>query len=87
MHRQNELDSIQKVYDFIKWVTPIINRFPRDHKFMAGNRLMNHWYDLLEVLIEAKYSTKTTRIELLRKANIKLEQIRFIQRLLKDENM
>ncbi len=87
MHSKRELDAIQKVYDFIKWVAPIINRFPRDQKFMVGDRLMNHWYDLLEILIEAKYSPKITRIELLHKANIKLEQIRFIHRLLKDNNM
>ncbi|MDP6853092.1 MAG: diversity-generating retroelement protein Avd [Candidatus Marinimicrobia bacterium] len=87
MHPQKELDAIQKVYDFIIWLSPIVNRLPRDFKFMTGDRLMNHWYDLLELLIEAKYSPKTTRIALLRNANIKLEKIRFIHRLLKDNNM
>jgi hypothetical protein len=29
-----DLPIIQKTYDLIKWYVPILNRLPRDHKFL-----------------------------------------------------
>ncbi len=34
----NELPMIQKTYDLIKWYVPILNRLPRNHKFLLGDR-------------------------------------------------
>ena len=86
MTHTQELEVIQKVYDFFRWIGPLIGRLPRDKKFTIGDRLLNHWYDILEQLLEAKYSNPDARRRVLRKANIKLEKIRFFHRLLKDEN-
>ena len=36
----NELPVIQKNYDLIKWYVPILNRLPRDHKFLLGGRII-----------------------------------------------
>jgi len=36
-----ELPIIQKTYDLIKWYVPILNRLPRNHKFMQGDRIIN----------------------------------------------
>jgi hypothetical protein len=36
---EQELTIIQKMYDLIMWYVPIINRFPRDHKFTLGERI------------------------------------------------
>lgn len=85
--QEKELEVIQRVYDFIRWVSPIINRMPRDRKFTIGDRLLNHWYDMLEMLLEAKFSQKQAKQRILKKVNIKLEKIRFFHRLLKDENV
>ncbi len=52
----NELPIIQKTYDLIKYYVPILNRLPRDHKFILGDRIITGLYDLLEGLINAKYS-------------------------------
>lgn len=87
MHQREELEVIQKVYDFIKWISPLINRMPRDRKFTIGDRLLNHWYDMLEMLLEAKYSPKPAKKQILIKSNLKLEKIRFFHRLLKDEKI
>lgn len=43
-----ELSIIQKTYDLIKWYVPILNRLPRDHKFMLGDRIISGLYDLLD---------------------------------------
>jgi len=31
----DELPIIQKTYDLIKWYVPILNRLPRDHKYVV----------------------------------------------------
>jgi hypothetical protein len=36
-----ELPIIQKTYDLIKWYVPILNRLPKDHKFILGDRVSN----------------------------------------------
>ena len=60
----NELPIIQKTHDLIKWYVPILNRLPRDHKFMLGDslwerlrqRIIASLYNLLEGLIRARYA-------------------------------
>lgn len=53
-----DLPIIQKTYDLIKWYVPILNRLPRDHKFMLGNtRIISDLYDLLDGLIQAQWRT------------------------------
>ena len=59
-----ELPIIQKTYDLIKWYVPILNRLPRNHKFMLGDRMISGLYELLEELIQARYSpNKLSRLE------------------------
>ena len=41
--------------DFIKWFLPKIEKFPRNYKFLFGDRLVEIQFDLLENLIEADY--------------------------------
>jgi len=54
----NELPIIQKTYDLIKWFVPILNRLPRNHKFILGDRIIKGLYDFLEKLIMARYAKK-----------------------------
>ena len=77
-----ELSIIQKTYDLIKYIVPIITRFPKTHKFTLGQRLTNKIYDLLEGLIEAKYAHR--KLEKLNTLNIKLNIIRYQIRMLLD---
>ena len=78
----NELPIIQKLYDLIAWYIPHINKMPRDQKFILGDRLQNSLYDLLEDLIMARYDKD--RIAILRRANAKLDIVRFLTRLIRD---
>ncbi len=36
----SDLPIIQKTYDLIKWDVPILNRLPKDHKFLLGNQII-----------------------------------------------
>ncbi|MFM7577695.1 MAG: diversity-generating retroelement protein Avd, partial [Microcystaceae cyanobacterium] len=73
---------IQKTYDFIKWYIPILNRLPHSHKFTLGERIINHLYDLLEGLVNARYSKQ--KLAQLENLNSKLDLLRYQTRLLYD---
>jgi hypothetical protein len=79
---RKEVDAVTKLYDFILWVIPKLDKFPRSQKFVLGDRIENLLLDLLELLIDAAYSRK--KAPLLRSANLKLEKLRYLMRLSKD---
>ncbi len=78
----NDLPIIQKTYDLIKWYVPILNRLPRNHKFMLGDRMIAGLYDLLEGLIIARYAKE--KLAQLESLNAKLDILRHQTRLLLD---
>jgi hypothetical protein len=80
--RNEELVIITKTYDLILWSCHHTGKFPRNHRFVLGERIERNLYDLLEILIRAKYTRQ--RQELLEKANLVLEVLRFQLRLAKD---
>ena len=82
MKPKEELVVITKTYDLILWSCNHTSRFPRNHRFVLGERIERNLYDLLETLIQAKYTRQ--RQPLLEAANLKLEIIRFQIRLAKD---
>ena len=82
MKALQELIVITKTYDFILWTCNHTGRFPRNHRFVLGERIENNVYELLEILIQAKYAKQ--RQTLLEKANLNLEILRFHMRLAKD---
>src|SRR5262249_18750996 len=73
---------ITKTYDLILWSCNHTSRFPRNHRFVLGERIERNLYDILETLIQAKYTRQ--RQALLNQANLKLEILRFQIRLAKD---
>ena len=78
-----ELSVITKAYDLILWFVPIIGKFPRNHRFVLGERMERGLYDLLEGLIRAKYRPARRR-RLLDDANLHLELLRFQSRMATD---
>jgi hypothetical protein len=82
MAKNQELIVITKTYDLILWSCNHTSRFPRNHRFVLGERLERNLYDLLETLLRAKYTRQ--RQPLLEQANLMLEIMRFQMRLAKD---
>lgn len=78
-----ELPIIQKTYDLIKWMVPILDRLPRNHRFTLGDRMIAELYNLLESLISVRY-TKTGRLSALKGLNARLQVLRYQCRLLMD---
>lgn len=77
---KRDLPIIQKTYDLVKWYVPILNRLPRDHRFLLGDRIITGLYDLLEGLILARYSSE--KLPQLKVLNSRLDVLRHQTRLL-----
>jgi hypothetical protein len=77
-----EVDAITKLYDFMLWMIPKIEKFPRSQRFVLGDRIEVLLLDILDLLIDAAYSKEKRHA--LRAANLKLEQLRYLTRLSKD---
>lgn len=82
MSKEQELIVITKTYDLILWSCNHTSKFPRNHRFVLGERIERNLYGLLETLIQAKYTRHRQR--LLEQANLALEVLRFQIRLAKD---
>jgi hypothetical protein len=46
----------------ILWSCNHTGKFPRNHPFVLGERIERNLYDLLETLIQAKYTKQRRRI-------------------------
>ena len=76
------LKAIPKTYDLLKWLLPLVSKFPRDKRYTLGQRLENKLLDILALLLEANYSK--AKMDLLKKANLDLEVLRHLLRLCYD---
>lgn len=79
MPTQPELEVITKTRDFILWFLPAIAKMPRPYRFSVGMRLEALLFEVLDNLLEAKYSREKEAP--LRKANLCLEKLRHTARL------
>ena len=80
-----EVDAIIKLYDFLLWMIPKLEKFPRSQKFLLGDRIENLMLDILELLIDAAYSKQ--KQQTLRTANLNLEKLLYMVRLSKDPKL
>lgn len=82
MTDSQELPIIQKMYDLILWFVPRLNKFPRDFKFMLGDRIQSQMMRVLEGLIRARF--RREKLEMLAGLNTDLEVLRHQIRLCRD---
>ena len=74
--------AIEAHYRFLAWLAPVVEKFPKSHKFTIGDRIGTIALDVLEALIEATYTRE--RAHHLRRANLGIEKLRFLLRLAAD---
>ena len=74
--------ALESHYQFLKWLIPTLDKFPRSQKFLLGDRIETLALDILEYLVDATY-TKDRKL-CLRKANLRIEKLRFLIRLSHD---
>lgn len=74
--------ALDKAYQFLVWLIPTLEKFPRGQRFLLGDRIETVALDVLEGLIEATYTRETRAI--LARVNLLLEKLRHLIRLAKD---
>jgi hypothetical protein len=70
------------MYQFVLWLIPAVEKFPRSQNFLLGDRMQATALDGLERLIEATYPK--SREGELNRVNLALEKLRFMFRLAYD---
>ena len=80
-----ELPIIAKAFDLAKEMTERTRKFPRDLRFVLGDRILSTAYDVFDTLLEAKYST--IKRPLLDRTNLLLERLRFQVRLCVEQKL
>lgn len=71
--------ALEKCYQFLLWLIPAVEKFPKSQKFLLGDRIQNMALDVQESLIEATYSKNPAPH--LAAANLHLEKLRYLFRL------
>ncbi len=77
-----EVTALTRTYDLILWIIPILQKFPKGQKYLLGDRIESLLLDILELLIQAVYTKN--KIGFLKEANLKIETLRYMVRLVKD---
>lgn len=81
-HAKQTGPALEKAYQFVLWLIPAVEKFPRSQKFLLGDRIQSAALDVLTGLVEATYTRN--RAPLLRSVNIRLETLRLLFRLATD---
>jgi hypothetical protein len=67
--------ALEGMYQFLLWLIPTVDKFPRSQKFVLGDRIEAAALDVLDALIAATYTK--SRDNMLSQANLGLERLRF----------
>jgi four helix bundle protein len=78
---EEELPIFVRTYDFLTWLTPMTNHFPRAHRRTVTQRLLDAALNFLERLVEANQLRGSERLAYLRMADAELDKVRFYLRM------
>lgn len=78
---QEQETIVEKAYEFLKYLLPVLSKLPRDQRFFLGDRMQNLAADILERLLEAYYAPAAEKRALLRNVNLQLTKLRYYVRL------
>ncbi len=76
-----EMVIFTRTYDFITWLIPLTENFPRSQRFVVTQRLQQAALNFQELLIEANAQRGARRAEKLRVADAELRKVRLYLRL------
>ena len=84
-HRDEPPILLVKWYDVTKWLLERVDSFPKNQRFIFGQRLADRAMNILEVLVEAAYSHR--KADLLARANREIEVVRWLVRMATDRKV
>ena len=76
-----EMPIFTRTFDFLSWLLPVTEHFPRAQRFTVTQRLLNAAFDLREHLEAANALTGRARQSLLDQADMDLNRVRTYLRL------
>ena len=79
-----ELPALARWYELLCWLLPTTEKFPKRVRFTLVNRIDNLALDMVEDLVEARYTRNKQMI--LRRANLRLEKLRILLRISCDQH-
>lgn len=79
MSQANELPIFTRWTQFLEWLLPATEKFPKRVRFTFADRINNLALDIVEDLVEARYSRD--KQPHLRRINQRLEKLRILLRL------
>lgn len=68
-------------YDFLSWLVPMTNRFPKAQRFTVTSRLLDAAFEMREQLEAAQYRHGHERMQALNQADEALSKVRMYLRL------
>ena len=83
----NESPLFVRTYDFLLWLIPQIQKFPRVYRFALSERIQRLALNFQDTLVAAGKSKRGMRRERLSQADIELEQLRIWLRFSRDQNL
>ncbi len=81
----NDLIIYQKLYDTILYIFPILNRFPKNQRFVLAQQIQNALLSAAQLIVEA--NLRRNKNETLFQLDVKLCQARLLIRLAHDLNL
>lgn len=81
---QEELTISVKWLEFLKWLLPTTEKFPKRLRFTFADRINNIALDIVEDLLEGQYTSKSNNRQkqaILRRMNLRLEKLRVLLRI------
>jgi four helix bundle protein len=78
---RSEMPIFTRTFDFLTWLLPATNHFPRAHRHTFTQRLLDAAFDLSERLEEANLRKAEARRERLARADEALARVRYYLRL------
>ena len=83
----NESPLFVRTYDFLLWLVPQVQKFPRVYRFTLSERIQRLAFDFQDSLVAAGKSRGNSRRDNLSQADIQLEQLRLWLRYSRDYNL
>ena len=80
----NESPLFTRTYDLLLWLLPQATKFPRQHRFGLGERVVRRALDFQELLLAASGRKGAQRQDLLLQADVALGQLKALIRLCRD---
>lgn len=79
-----KLIIFQKIYDFLLWLYPLINRIPKSHRLILGRSIEEEGIKILLLSIEANKLRDNSRKIVQQQISDELDKLRILIRLTKD---